>query len=392
MSDLDTYARAGIQAVNEGKLDVAIENFSKAHALDPSRPDLNNALGMAYLNRGEVGSAIPYLEDAARLAQPYDAPEHQDMRRHFETGLATAYTLMDRVSDARRVLDAAIEKWPEDLETRVQHASLLVSSCMVEEGRDAYMDISRDSRFEEEIREVAGAIGGAITAFLDDEDLQGEVFLRAHAETYVGFFNQNANQPLQSGFYAEAARMVRGADGEPRPILAEGARPWAFERVDLVNPQDGSVAKVGDEKEPLIVAVNGLEPLAQMPVTLPWSGWPFQVFVTSRCPWHWLTIAIQLAEPASEQERIDAVDETIGSWYLAGYNGDFGDAESGRFHYATNPDFVGDRGITYTIDLGRARPEAIDDLLKRLTVLHDRVPLARVLFGQGRLPDAGDQG
>ena len=44
---------------------------------------------------------------------------------------------------------------------------------------------------------------------------------------------------------------------------------------------------------------------------------------------------IQFASEASEDALIEQIDGTIGDWYLAGFNGDFGDAESGRFHYIT---------------------------------------------------------
>lgn len=387
MSTLDEFARAGIAAVNERKLDVAIENFLKALEIEPDRPDLNNAIGMAYLHRGEAVSALPHLEKASRLAEAYDEPEHQDMRKHFETGLATCYMGLDRVQDALGVLQKAASKWNDDIEVRTQHASVLVSSCMVDEGRSAYQAIAEDERFDPEFREAADAIAGAIEALVDDEHIDASIFLQAHAESYSTFFAEHAHPLVSEGWYAEAARLQRGPDGDPVPIIAEGARTWAVERVDLVNPTNGEVAKVGDEREPHVIAVNGLEPLAQIPATLPWRGWPFEVWVSSRCPWHWLTITVQLVEPRPEVQRDALLDEIFGSWYLDGYNGRFGESDMGRFHYATNPEFIGERAISYTFDLGRAKFEAISDLLKRLAVLHERIPVARVLFGQGRLPD-----
>jgi tetratricopeptide (TPR) repeat protein len=387
MSTLDTYARAGIEAVNQRKLDVAIENFQKALAFDPDRPDLNNALGMAYLNRGEAVSALPHLLAASRLAEPYDGPEHQDMRKHFETGLATCLLVLDRVRDAVAVLERAAARWPDDLQVRTQHASALVSSCLVDEGRRAYAAIADDERFEDEIREAADAIAGAIEAVVDDEEIDGAVFLKGHAEAYRTFFGEHAHQLVAEGWYAEAARLVRGADGQPQPLIAEGARPWAVERVDIVNPSTGEAAKVGDEKDPHIIAVNGLEPLAQLPVTLPYKGWPFDVWVCSRSPWHWLGVTIQFADERPEAERDALTDEIVGSWYLDGYNGSFGESDMGRFHYATNPEFIGSASIAWMFDLGRASFDAIPDLLGRLAVLHERAPIRRVLFGQGRLPD-----
>jgi len=220
---------------------------------------------------------------------------------------------------------------------------------------------------------------------LSDDNVNGAVVLQAHCGAYISFFNQHAKGRVAEGWFAEAARMVRGEDGEARPMLSEGARPWALERVDLVNPKDGEIAKVGDEKEPLIVAVNGLEPLAQVPVTLPWAGWDFDVWVCTRAPWHWLSIGIQL-QAEFDAKSVSAVDELIGSWYLSGYNGDFGESDTGRFHYATDLEPLGRRAVVGVFDLGRAKMDAVHDLMRRLTILHDSFPIERVLFGQGRLP------
>lgn len=388
MTSLDTYARAGIEALNTKKLEDAIENFSKAVELGPERPDLNHLLGMAYLNRGEAVTALPLLEKACQLAEPFTEPQHADMRKQFEKGLATCFLVLDRVRDAVTVFDRAVDSWPGDLEIRTQRASVLVSSCLIDEGRAAFQGIADDDRFDDEIREVADAIAGSIGAVIDDEAIDGSVFLQGHAEGYAAFFNENAHKLVDEGWYAEAARLVKGADGEPQPMIAEGARSWAVERIDLVNPETNEHAQVGDEKDPHVIAVNGLEPLAQIPVTVPWGGWPFDVWVCSRCPWHWLSVTVQLAEPMPGPERDALLDEVLGPWYLDGYNGSFGETESGRFHYATSPELVGDRAVSWFFDLGRARFDAVPDLLKRLSVLHERVAIERVLFGQGRLPDA----
>ena len=79
MSDLDGLARRGISAINEKKFDEAIEAFEAALAIDGSRPDLNNALGMAHVHRGDVGNALPFLERAVELARVFEEEEHQEM-------------------------------------------------------------------------------------------------------------------------------------------------------------------------------------------------------------------------------------------------------------------------------------------------------------------------
>ena len=175
--------------------------------------------------------------------------------------------------------------------------------------------------------------------------------------------------------------------GELVPMVAVGARSWALTRADLVDPADGAVHSVYSETEPMIVALNGLEPLAQVPILFPWPGEAFEIHVSSQCPWHWLGVLVQFqTAAASDEALVDRLDELVGSWYLEGYNGTWGDADSGRFHYATDPEVVGSRAVQYIFDLGRARYEAIEALIRRLVVLHSTHPIHRVILGHGRLP------
>lgn len=380
MSNLDDFARAGLRAMNERRFEDAIESFSQALALEPGRPDMNNALGMAYLNRGEVGSAISHLEDAVRLAEPYDDAQYGEMKVHFQAGLAHAYQLADRIADAIRLLRETVKRWPDPIDPRLQLAQLLLVSGHLQEGLEHYASLGEDERLDEERRTAARAVTGAARLFLDSEEHDAGVFLRAHRDSYVQYFDDVAG--TQEGWYAEAARMSNKG-GELKPVLAAGARPYAMTRADLVNPESGEVAQVYSDKDPMIVAVEGLEPLAQLAILFPWEGQPLEVLVSTQCPWHWLTITIELNEPASEEERIAAVDDVIAAWYLAGYNGDFGDKEGGRFHYVTDPDAFGERAVAYNFDLGRARFEAIPALLQALA----RRPIRRVILGQGYLPE-----
>jgi tetratricopeptide (TPR) repeat protein len=383
---LDEHARAGLRAIEEQRYDDAIKAFHKTLEIAPERPDMNNALGMAYLHRGDAGNAIPHLERAVELSEPFTAPEHEAMKREMNMTLATAYQLMDQVMRARAQLEKVVERWPDHVEARLQLGQLLLSTCQLQDGLAVYKAAS--DYLDKEQREAAEALVGSAEAFLESEH-SADVFLQGHQESYVEYFNEVAASQAEAGWYAEAARMAMGPDGEPAPIVPEGARPYALQRVDLVNPADGTVSGVYSEQEPMVVALSGLEPLAQVPVMLPWDGgWPFEVWVCSRSPWHWLGITLQFAEPAdSEEALVERADELVGQWYLSGFNGDFGDADSGRFHYIGDPEPLGRTGVGYVVDLGRARFEAIPTLLHRLAVLHERAPLRRVLFGYGRLPE-----
>ena len=384
MSELDKHARAGIEAINENRLNEAIAHLQEALKLDDSRPDLNNALGMTFLRRGDAANGLPYLQRAVELAEPYTQPEHQEMRQHFHLGLATAQQALDLISDSMATLNDAVSRWPNSFESRLQLAQLQMQIGELDEGVTSFRTLYTDQTVDPEYREMSKVLANAVAAFTES-NLSGEIFLQAHQGSYKDYFDEVSAEQIRNGWYAEAARMKRGPGGEPQPIIAQGAKPYAMERVDLVNPQDGTAANVYSETEPMIVTVNGFEPLAQVPVVFPWPGHEFDVRVCSRCPWHWLDIFVQFTHPGAAEQLINRIDPTIGDWYLAGFNGDFGEKDSGRFHYVTDPEVIGDRAVNYRVDLGRARFEAVENLLKRLDVLHTQSPIERVLFGQGKL-------
>lgn len=385
MSDFREHAEAAMAAIQEKRFDDAIAAFTKAVEAAPERPDMNHGLAMAHLHRGDMLSAIPPLERAVELAEPFDAPELQEMRRDYHLQLAATYQVADRTGDAEKTLRGAIERWPDAAEPRLRLAQLLGTSCRLEGAVKAWKGAV--DLLEGEQKQAAEALIGSIEAFQDAEQ-SGSVFLKAHAGSYKEYFDTVAEEQAKNGWYAEAARMARAVDSDELvPVVTEGARPWALSRADLVNPSDGNVHHVYSETEPMIVALNGLEPLAQLPLLFPWPDQPFDVWVCSQCPWHWLSVLVQFREGADSEEALfDRIDERIGSWYLDGYNGTWGDAESGRFHYATDPARVGSRGVHYMFDLGRARYDAIENLMNRLVILHDTHPIERVIFGTGRLP------
>lgn len=385
MPTLEEHVQAGMAAIEAKRFDDAIEAFQSALDVDPNRPDMNHALGMAYLHRGDAGNAIPLLEKAVELAEPYTADDVQALKRDFHVTLSTAYQLMDRVAEARRTLEGIVQRWPDEIEPRLQLAQLLCSSCLLDDGLAVYK--AAEELLDGDVRKAVEAVRGSVEAFMASDEIPN-VFLRGHQESYKEYFDEVAEAQAEQGWIAEAARMARGPDGEPTPIVADGARPYALSRVDLVDPSTGKVSGVYSEQEPMVVALKGMEPLAEMPILLPWKGWSFDVWVCTRCPWHWLTVMVQFRAPADTPEAlVERIDPTVGSWYLAGYNGEFGDKESGRFHYVTDPEISGDRAVSYVFDLGRASYDAIEALMRRLVVLHDTHPIQRVLFGYGRLPD-----
>ena len=385
MSTFDDHARAGMKAIGEQRYDDAVAAFGEAVAMEPDRPDMNNALGVAHLHRGDAGSAIPFLERAVELAKEFTADEIQEMKRDYHMQLAAAYQVTDAIAQAEDALRAAATQWPTAPEPWVRLAQLLATSCRLEGAKKAWHHAADLSEGEQ--KEALQAVVGSVEAF-EDTDHDATIFLRGHAESYIEYFDEVAKKQIAEGWYAEAARMAKkGVDGALVPIVADGARPWALSRVDLVNPNDGTVSEVYNEREPMVIALNGLEPLAQVPVLFPLEGYSFEAWVCSRCPWHWLDLTVEFETAESDTSKlVDTLDERIGAWYLDGWNGKWGTQSTGRFHYATDPTVINETAVHYIFDLGRAKYDCIQALMNRLVVLHDTQPIRRVILGAGRLP------
>lgn len=382
MTTLEQHAQAGMSALEERKFEEAIASFEAAVALQPDRPDMNYMLGLSHALRMDMVTAIPHLEKAVELAEPFAEENLQAMKRDYHLQLATAYVAADRVLDGERALSGAIERWPKEGRPRLQLAQLYAASCRIDEALKHWTEAL--DVLPSEQQEAAEALVGAVGAYQSTEH-QANVFLKAHAESYIAYFTEIVGQNPE--WYPEAERLARSVDsGELVPVLADGARPWAVSRVDLVDPESHEVHGIYSESETMVVALNGLEPLAQATLMFPWEGYPFEVFVCSQCPWHWLSVVVQFEARGDEVDLMDRIDERVGQWYLDGFNGSWGDAKGGRFHYASDPVCFDGRAVAYTFDLGRARYECIEALLNRLTILHDTHRVSRVLFGGGRLP------
>jgi hypothetical protein len=199
-------------------------------------------------------------------------------------------------------------------------------------------------------------------------------------------FDHYAAEQAAQGWIAEAARMKRAPDGRIVPVIPEGARPYAAVRVDLVDPRTGQVGQVGDQ--PMVVALGGYEPLARAPALLAWTGQPFDLRVSTQAPWDQLPIQVRFdVSGPRAREAVEALDALIGDWYTRGYDGAFGDGDGRRFHYVSDPELRrGGAAVVYHLDMGRARIDAIDDLVRRLGVLHASFQILRVVLGRGYLP------
>jgi len=125
------HSQAGVAAVQQGKLDVAIEEFRKVTELQPDSALGHARLGDAYFHKGEYDAAIPELEAAVRLnpsgmdthetlgvilllqGNPEAALPHLEKMRTPEL-LGLAYLDTGRLGAAITALRVAVDRHPND--------------------------------------------------------------------------------------------------------------------------------------------------------------------------------------------------------------------------------------------------------------------------------------
>lgn len=351
----------------------------------PNRPDLINALGVVQLQLGEPEIGRQLITQAIGMAReelllPGRQEQAAMMLEGFRLGLAAACEDLDEPEDARALYLEILAENPGHPRARQSHAHLMLALGELDAGRAELATYAGEDRDEDAFLEGATALIGEISAFLTD-DIHPREFLAAHRGAYVEFFDEHAEEQAKLGWIAEAAKMKRAPDGRVVPAVPEGARPYAGVRVDLVNPNTSEVGQIGDQ--PMVVALQRYPTLARAPILFVWRDLPFDLRVSSQCPWDQLPLQVMFRSASG----VEALDGVVGDWYTAGFNGRWGSRESGRFHYVSDPELRrGGRGVVYHLDLGRAEIACIDDLLRRLLVLHNEHPIERVVLGRGYLP------
>lgn len=349
----------------------------------PERLDLQHALALTELRLGEAEAALERLEETERRARAQaDDTAAALMGNLILTKAAAAEDLYDPAG-AEACYREVMLREEGNPRAATGLAYLLLAWGRQAEGEAVLDEYLRAALDEPEALEGNRAFLSSLRA-LAERDVHPRAFVEAHRGAYVEFFDHHARQMEAKGWIAEPARMRRAEDGAIVPIIPEGARPYAAERMDLVDPSTGQHGMVGDQ--PMIVAQAGFEPLARAPVLLRWPerDFPFAVWISTNCPWNQLPVQISLAAPSAA--AAEALDEAVGAWYRAGFEGAFGTHDRGRLHTIDDPESPRDAIISWNVDCGRAEVGAVDDLLRRLAVLHERVPLAAVLIGRGFVP------
>lgn len=349
-------------------------------AESPGRLDLVHALAVTELRMGDAADALATAR--AGIAEAFRTQDETAAMMMSQLKLVEASAAEDlgMPEVAIAAYDAILEVEPEHPRARQGKGHAQIAWGKLREGLHSLDRYLEDKADEQPFLEAAELFVDDLRRFLRD-DIHPKEFLAAHRGSYVEMFDHYAEKMAKEGWIAEAARMMRDEDGRVVPIIPEGARPYAAVRVDLVNPSSGQPGRIGDQ--PMLVALADYAPLAQAPVVVEWpSGdWPFRVAVCSQVPWN--DLSVQITSPSGDSEALAAaLDPVVGDWYRAGFDGAFGSQDAGRLHEISDLEPI-PGGVRFSVDCGRAELGAVDDLLRRLTVLHASHPLRCVLLGRG---------
>lgn len=383
--DPEALAERALKALSGEDPREARKLLMQAVEAAPNRPDLLNALGVVQIQLGEPELGKPLIEQAVAICQAdlADAARRDQattMLEGFRLSLAACCEDMDLPSEAEAAYRQVLLDNPGQPRARQAYGHLLLAWGRLDEGRNELTRYVEEDRDEEPFLEGATAFLQEIAAFLRN-DIHPNELLNAHRGSYVEMFDHYAAEQEKLGWIAEAARMKRAPDGRIVPLIAEGARPYAAVRVDLVNPRTSEIGQVGDQ--PMVVALADYQALARAPVLFTWRERSFDLRISTQSPWDQLPIQVLFERP----EAADDYDKLIGDWYWAGWDGAWGTKDGGRMHYISDPEIKRDgRGIVYHVDMGRASVAALEDLIRLLEGFHSSWPIRQVIIGRGYLP------
>jgi len=383
MADAGALADKAMEALRGDDPMKAAQALQAALAEDPERLDFIHALAVTELRLGEPQSAHALTMQGEQVARAKADEQAGMLLPQLLLARAAACEDLQDPAGAQAAFDQILAHEPENPRARQGLGHLLLGWGRTDDGLaalDVYLEQEVD---EQDFLDATAAFSEQVRAFVQG-DIHPVELLNAHRGSYVEFFDHHANRLEGEGWIAEAARMHRDDDGNVVLSVPEGAPEWAGVRVDVVNPETGQPGRVGDQ--PMVVALADYEALAQAPVLfqMPARDHDFAVWVSTQVPWNHLRVQISFHDDLDDP--VAAVVPVIGDWYRAGFDGAFGSEKRGRFHEIDDVLPLSKRSVLVHLDAGRSEVRAVDDLLKRLSVLHASQPVAAVVFGRGYLP------
>jgi tetratricopeptide (TPR) repeat protein len=376
----DPISEAALQALRSENPLEAKEVLEKLIGEHPEKLDLRHSLAVVLLNMGESAAAHILCQDTIRMC----FESRDDMATTMLTPLfladAEACEGLNNAQEAEKNYKKILETEEGHPYARQRYAYLLFASGRIKEGLTQMQAYVEEGHDEPDALTAHEKLIASIQSF-QRNDVHPKEFLVAHREAYVQEFSRVAQDLEKEGWYVEAARMNRSDDGTFVPIIPEGSPSYAAMRVDVVNPKTGQPGRIGEG--PYYVGLADYAILVQSPFVDSWPGRPFPVYVSSRCAWNHFSIQIRVFNESS----LDILDSYIGDWYESGFHGSYGaPGKEGMFHEIYNFERVDENRISFYVDMGRARLEAVEDFLNRLEVFHQQYFIDAVLFGDGFLP------
>ena len=344
----------------------------------PNRLDLRHSLAVTLVRMGEAKAARVVTQDAITMGLEMQDKSAATLLGQLYMVDAEASLDLYRPRQAEQAYKSILQDDPLNPYALQAYAYLLFRWGRLKNGMDMlqqYLDAKTD---EADALEGNQGFLHSVRKFIA-EDVHPKELLNAHHGSYLEFFNHHANNMAEQGWQAEQPYIRGEEDGKVQYYVREGDRPYATARVDLIDPKTHQGGRVGDQ--PMIVALQGYEPIAHAPVLFPYPGHSFLVMVSSNTPWNNLAIHIRTMDGDWEE-----IDQLIGEWYQAGFHGQFGTQTSGFFHEIGPPMVIDDNSVTYYMDAGRAGVSAIENLLTRLEIAHERFGIDCIIIGEGFLP------
>ena len=345
----------------------------------PMRVDLRHTLSSFLLNMGEFEAALTTTNEALTMLYVQGPEAAVTLGVPLLINKAECLEQLQDPMEAHKVWEQALEQEPLHPQVLQRYGCFLLAWGKIQEALEKFGTYVEESQDDPNAIAAHEALIRLIQNFLE-QDIDPKQFIHAHCEEYIRAFNEIADEYVNKGWIAEAARMKRNPDGSMSSIVPEGSQPYAATRVDLVDPESGQGGHVGGE--PLLVAISeDLAGLINLPILTKNNEHPYPLYVSTQTPWNHFCIQVRMLD-----NELEALDEVIGAWYTEGYHGAFGEKDWGRFHEISPPLTCPDNGVSYYVDCGRANSQSVEDLLQRLEILHQRTPISVVLLGNGKLP------
>lgn len=349
-------AHAALRELSERSPDLA-EAWINRGALERAMGDPEPAA--AHLERG-----IALLEARADEADPLLVPAYLNLAEVLET--------LEEVGRAAGVLRQAFRRAPSSPAPLIQLASLQARAgdldAAIRTSREyclAAVSILAEKPSIGIVRKFQKAIEAA-------DEIDGKLLLIATREAHAMAFDAAA-WPLRDTARFEA--QCASTDGEAGSI-------YALSRADAFIDASGEARSLTPSP---VYGFPGNAPAARealftVPVEL---GAPFETRISTRTAWNALALRVRFRD-ALDETRLDAAEQAIAAWFRRGFEGGFSLQEGkGFFHAISRPTRIGARALRFEIDLGLANQTAIAALVDALADLHRRVPIDRVVLGNG---------